>query len=556
MKRSGKIIISAAVAVLGIPLVLISVFVMLHAGADLCDPGFVPSEGEAVIRDSVRVWKDDYLRFNPSGIIEMRVSGSPYERGEAIGKLAPDLLEAQEKAFVDKLYEIVPSSIYRSFLKYFITVFNRRLGENVTEEFRQEIRAMSEYCSHDFDEYGTPYERQMQYHSAHDIGHVMQDYMLVGCSSFAVWGPESADGELLVGRNFDFYMGEEFSGRNMLLVEKPDSGHAFVSVTWPGMTGVLSGMNEEGLTVTINASKFETPRMSATPVSLLTREILQYASDIDEAWKIASSRKTFVSESILVTSVRDGRAAIIEKTPSEMGLYDPACGNGEIHRIVCTNHYQSDLFRDRKENLENIAMSDSGERWNRVSELLDSAGTMDPVKAAAVLRERRGTGGRELGLCNELSINQLIAMHSVIFRPASRQIWVSTSPWQCGKFVCYDLDALLSDEGIPDAAVPCLDIPEDDFLLTGGYRNAVEFRSLMHEITMAISKGKRIAQDSIEAFVSSNPLYYNTYNILGDYFLAIGDSDAACEHWKKSLSFEMKMQDRVRIEEKLSRTRR
>ena len=45
---------------------------------------------------------------------------------------------------------------------------------------------MSASCTHEFDEFGSPYERQMQYHSAHDIGHVMQDYMLVGCTSFAV----------------------------------------------------------------------------------------------------------------------------------------------------------------------------------------------------------------------------------------------------------------------------------------------------------------------------------------------------------------------------------
>ena len=92
-----------------------------------------------------------------------------------------------------------------------IVIFNRNLGRHVPEEYRREIYARSLYCSHDFDAIGTPYERQLNYHAAHDIGHAMSQYMLVGCSSFAAWGGMSADGELVVGRNFDFYMGDDFA---------------------------------------------------------------------------------------------------------------------------------------------------------------------------------------------------------------------------------------------------------------------------------------------------------------------------------------------------------
>ena len=519
--RTRSVIFKVLSWAFGIPLALIAIAalacVWLHATADLGEPEFVPSQVPVVqVNDSLRRWGSSSLRIDPDGLYEMRVCGGPFERGEAIGKLGEDLLYQQEKAFADKLFEMVPSSRYRAFLHYFITIFNRRMGASVPLEYRQEIKAMSASCTHEFDEFGSPYERQMQYHSAHDIGHVMQDYMLVGCTSFAVWGRESADSSLLMARNFDFYMGEEFAKNKLVLFEKPDSGYAYVSVTWPGMLGVVSGMNTQGLAVTINASKLEVPSSSATPISILVKSILQYASNIEEAETIASSFKTFVCESILVGSANDGRAVIIEKTPSAMGVYSPdggyassrmttassanmvsqlggavesvrqgvasssaadgsshGCGSGTgrladfssgnsaasldeasvVTRVICTNHYQSDRFRDDPVNVENIRVSDSGYRYRRVQQLLDSLGSIDYLKAAAVLRDIRGVDGEDVGYCNDLSINQMLAMHSVIFKPAEKKIWVSTSPWQFGKFVCFDLDEVFGEEGLSTRSV-------------------------------------------------------------------------------------------------------
>ncbi|MGN1233091.1 MAG: C45 family autoproteolytic acyltransferase/hydrolase [Candidatus Cryptobacteroides sp.] len=528
----------------------------MHSSVDLEEPAFLPDSSRAEYSDSLRVWKDNYLKINPSGLIEMRISGSAFERGEAIGKLAPDLLKAQEKAFVDKLYEIVPSGFYRRFLMYFIYIFNRDLGRNVPLECRQEIKAMSEYCTHDYDDYGLPYERQMQYHSAHDIGHVMQDYMLVGCTSFAVWGDSSSDGEIIAGRNFDFYMGEEFAGRNIVLVEKPDSGYAYVSVTWPGMTGVVSGMNERGLTVSLNASKLETPKLSATPVSILAKQILQYAADIDEAVRIAGSVKTFVSESFLVCSASDGRAAVIEKTPSEMAVYDPARDNPECNRVVCTNHYQSYVFNDREENVENLLESDSGFRFRRVEELLDSIGKISPETAALILRDRRGVGGVNIGMCNELSINQLLAMHSVIFKPCPGEIWVSAGPWQCGVFQRFSLREIL-DAGLHGLERDSSeDIDADPFIFSPGFDQLEEFKRMSGKIRKATAAGTKIPIDSLNRYISLNPLYYNAYNIAGDYWQSTGNTETACELWKKSLTFEMKPQERTAIENKIERYNR
>lgn len=565
--RTRSVIFKVLSWAFGIPLALIAIAalacVWLHATADLGEPAFVPSQVPVVqVNDSLRRWGTSSLCIDPDGLYEMRVCGGPFERGEAIGKLGADLLYQQEKAFADKLFEMVPSSRYRAFLHYFITIFNRRLGASVPLEYRQEIKAMSASCTHEFDEFGTPYERQMQYHSAHDIGHVMQDYMLVGCTSFAVWGRESADSSLLMARNFDFYMGEEFAKNKLVLFEQPDSGYAYVSVTWPGMLGVVSGMNTEGLAVTINASKLEVPSSSATPISILVKSILQYASNIEEAETIASSFKTFVCESILVGSANDGRAVIIEKTPSAMDVYSTGLSSSDkmdsslgeaVTRVICTNHYQSDRFRNDPVNVENIRVSDSGYRYRRVQQLLDSLGTIDYLKAAAVLRDIRGVDGENVGYCNDLSINQMLAMHSVIFKPDEKKIWVSTSPWQFGKFVCFDLDEVFG-EGDPSrnsSSGEYLSIPADKFLGTEAFRNILKFKAMQQTLATASKSRREVPSDSLALFVSWNPSYYGTYVSVASYLESLGKNAEADEYYRRALTCPMKLSERQHLETRL-----
>ncbi len=455
----------------------------LYLSADMLTPVYTTTTAEhATITDSLRLYRGNFLRHSRSGLWELKVRGNAFERGEAIGKLAPDLLYYQEKVFVDQIRQIVPSDAYLRFLRFFIVLFNRNLGQNINEELRNEIYAISLSCTHEYDFIGTPYERQLNYHSAHDLGHAMQDYMLVGCTSFAAWGKQSADSSLIVGRNFDFYMGDDFARNKVVSFYEPERGYRFAAVGWAGMTGVLSGMNETGLTVTINAARSAMPTSSATPISILTREILQYASTIDQAYAIARSRHTFVSESILIGSARDGRAAIIEKTPEKIALYE---GNGS-EQILCTNHYQSPTFVNDPHNLENIATSDSPYRYERLRELMQQQAPIGPEGAAAILRDRRGPHNQALEPGNPWAINQLIAHHSVIFQPEQLLMWVSTAPWQCGPYVAYDLKKIFARPA--DASSRPLDprfeitsseltIPEDPFVRTDEFRQFVQTKT-------------------------------------------------------------------------------
>lgn len=496
-----------------------------------------------------------WLRKDESGLWEAYIEGNAFERGVAFGQLTKELLFYQESSFFEQIRELVPSDRYLKVLKYFIAFFNRNLDRCVTEEYKQEIYGTSFACDHSYDFIGSGYQRQLNYHAAHDIGHALQGLHLVACTSFSVWDSKSADSSLLIGRNFDFYMGEKFAENKIVCFVNPDSGYRFMMITWADLIGVVSGMNDKGLTVTLNAAKSGIPLKAATPVTLLAREILQYASNIKEAWDIAIKRNLFVSEAIMIGSAADHQTVIIEKSPRHTALFDP-----EGERIICSNHYQSDYFATDKKNIENIRESDSYERYQRVEELLNRFKTVNEYDAAEILRDRLVMGDSDAGLGNELAINQMIAHHSVIFKPDSLIVWVSTSPWQSGQYAAYDLKKFFGGEkGFTGAEIhrPSATIPADNFLFTPDYNNLVNYRELSKQLRLLKNTRENIPHGFVEEYIRTNPKLYQTYVNLAEYYDKTNNHEESLKYYNMALHCKLpglgKKQELTAMVEKLSK---
>ena len=470
---------------------------------------------------------NNWFRKSKSGLYEMYVEGAPFQRGVIYGKLSAELVKRQEDNFTEQISKMVPSNIYRHFLKYFIGLLNRNLTKNIPEEFKDEIYGISFSASDDYGYIGTKYERLMNYHAAHDIGHALQSMALVGCTSFATWNSRSADSTLIIGRNFDFYVGDKFAEDKIVAFYHPDSGYRFMMVTWAGFTGVVSGMNENGLTVTINADKSDIPTGSTTPVSLVAREILQYAKNIDEAWAIAKRRKMFVSESFLIGSAADNRAVVIEKTPDSMDIYAP-----NDNFITCTNHFQGKELGMLASNKKQIEESASDYRFQRLNELLAADQSNTVQKTVDILRDRWGLHGQNIGMGNEKAVNQFIAHHAIVFEPQKRLVWVSTAPWQLGQFVAYDLNKIFSMKGLhrnEELYDSSLNIAADTFLKTKEFQDFTQFRIMKQQI----ADGKDV---DVQQLISSNPEFFYSYQLAGNYEYKHGNKAQAKKYYEVALT--------------------
>jgi isopenicillin-N N-acyltransferase-like protein len=471
---------------------------------------------------------NNWIRKSKYGLYEMYTSGEPFERGVINGKLSQELIISQEEAFTHQIKKMIPSTSFLKFLKYIIGFMNKDLSDHVTPEYQQEIYGISLSASDSFQWVGSNYSRQLNYHAAHDIGHALQNLMLVGCTSFGAWDTKTENGAMILGRNFDFWVGDEFAKNKIVSFVAPKTGHKFAFITWGGFIGVVSGMNDKGLTVTINAAKSDIPwKGAATPVSLVAREVLQYAGNIKEAVAIAHKRKMFVSESFLIGSAADHKSVIIEKTPDTLAVYDPQSDN-----IECANHYQSALFQNQKLNMEQMAGSASVYRYKRMQQLLQQNYPLTPQKVAAILRDYKGMDGSDIGVGNEKAVNQFVAHHSVIFMPDSLRMWVSTSPWQLGEYVCYDLRKIFAMQGLKsDAEIADvnLNIAPDTFLKTPVYAKFMLFRQAK------MNWMDKLGID-VNQLIPNNPQYYDAYRLTGDYYKEHKNYPKAIEAYKMALS--------------------
>lgn len=503
------------------------------------------------VGDNAYSCEDSWLKKNSHGLWEMYLRGSDYELGVKNGILASDLIAYQEEVFVERLREMIPSDFYLNFLKHIIVMLNRNLDVYIPVEYQREIYGVALQASKSFSFIGPAYQRILSYHAAHDLGHALQNMNLVACTALGVNQERSADGKLLVGRNFDFSMGEKFARDKIVAFYEPERGHNFAFITWGGMIGVVSGMNDQGVALTLNAAKSGIPGSSKTPVSILARQILQYASNIEEAYEIAENSETFVAESFLVSSASDNRTVVIEKSPEKMGLYDPG-GNS----LVLTNHFQSETFRDRELTVKNRTEGASVYRWERTLELMEATSVHDEHSFAILLRDRRGQGGEAIGNGNEKAINQLIAHHSVIFKPSDLKMWVSTSPYQLGAYLCYDLNRVFADStGVGDriwneeetiAADPFLDSEEyEDF-------RACTIETARLKLLIDSKEVGEVTDEEIFHYLLLNPYYYYPWYIAGEVCRLKGDMEAAREFYTESLDREIpRVVDRKQVEEAL-----
>lgn len=264
------------------------------------------------------------------GVPVLTVRGTPAEMGEQFGTLAirnaPDLDGLHQRFLADS----------GNAKKYpYIVAAAEKLKPNFPAHHLLELQAAAKAAGRD--------EALLLF--ADTIADLTSG---LGCSTIVVENGRCTTGGPIFGRNFDWLPTKGIHEHTLIAIYKGQGKRAFAAVSVVPIGGVISGMNDAGLSITINEIRLRNSKDGAkfnwkgVPILLAFRRVMEECSTVAEAEKLLRSMPRTTSCCLTLCDKNGG--AVFEITPENLEVRAPQNGV-----TCCTNHFRSEkLCLDNK----------------------------------------------------------------------------------------------------------------------------------------------------------------------------------------------------------------
>ncbi len=256
------------------------------------------------------------------GLPVLRVTGTPEQIGQQLAKLA-----VQPSPNLPQLARRVLADVGAEKTWGLITLMGGRLMKNLPSDHLAELEAVIQTS-------GIERNTVVFASTIADLSNGL------GCSTIVVDPQRSQTGHPLFARNFEWLPTQGLVEQTLILVCQPKGKHAYVSITFVPVFGVISGMNDAGLAVTINeinVSKDNGHKLSlaGTPLLTLLRRILEECETVEQAEALLKSATRTRAASLTVCDRRGG--VVLEITTKTVQRRKPI-----EHICLCTNQFRCD----------------------------------------------------------------------------------------------------------------------------------------------------------------------------------------------------------------------
>ena len=388
------------------------------------------------------------------GIWEVLLTGSPSEMGYAHSTLLREEMVLTERSLLGTFEHYVPTRFARSLLLDVALFQFRGVDRGMSPARLAEIAAgSSAFVPDPFAAFLPTYQRFVYLNALYDISLSLEHSPLLGCTTFTADGAPPGSGPPLA-RVFDFEVHAVFDQQKAVFFVAETGKLPLVSVAWPGLIGVVTGMNAAGVALVVHGARGGPFSNHGEPVVHAVRRVLGQARTTEEALELFNQRPAMVSHLIVVQDAR-GHAARIERAP---GREATLIELGSVATV--SNHFEGPLSSDPK-NLRVMRATSTVARRARGDALIrEHSGPVTKQDLAAWLRDRKDETGRDLEPGDRRAIDAGIATHAVIMDTAARTLWVNQGPHLEGKFVGYDLREVFSSLELPPSDVLRPILPE------------------------------------------------------------------------------------------------
>jgi len=257
------------------------------------------------------------------------LSGTPYELGRQHGELLRDEVRRSVAGILGYFRRYVKVPLIGGWLVSWW--LDRTWGPAVSfipDDYLEELRGLA-------DGSGVPLRELRRLHAIPDRTYA--------CSSLAAWGPATSDGRLIHTRNLDWNIDVGIQDFAAVFVVRPQGKRAFINLGWAGFIGVLSGLNDQQLSIGQIGAESTDVTSRGLPMVFLMRRILEESDTLEDAAALIREAPRTVGVNYVIADADARRAIAVETTHRYAEVFE--ADDPKEHGVVYARPMAHVVFR-------------------------------------------------------------------------------------------------------------------------------------------------------------------------------------------------------------------